>query len=504
MKRLSRRSSRWLVAAATAAPLVLIVASAFARPGGGSSYSGGSSSRGGGGGYSGGGSSGGGDGAGAILELILLCIEHPIIGIPLVIIIILYFYFKSRSASGQRDWSSGISNEPAVRTFEPYVPPPRKAEKFNAIRGLDPQFSRVVFDDFFYSLYAEIHRTRGLNQLNLLSAYLSPNAATALQQATRGPVSDVVIGAVRYTEVSASAASGCRIIAEVESNYTEAGQGNYVRERWTLARGPNAKSRTPERTRQLGCPNCGAPQDSLFSGTCKHCQRVVNDGSFDWVVQSVSVMQREHRPPILTANVAEEGTDLATIRDSELPESVAVIRAKDPAFDVSQLNARVALIFQQFQIGWSGRDLTKMRPFLSDALFTVQQYWIEAYQKQHLRNMTDGARITNIELAKAVSDAYYDALTVRLYATSLDYTISDDGKLMSGGRSIQRSYSEYWTLIRGTNRKGPTRTDLACSNCGAPLDINMVGVCKFCKVKVTSGDFDWVLSRIEQDESYTG
>ena len=32
----------------------------------------------------------------------------------------------------------------------------------------------------------------------------------------------------------------------------------------------------------------------------------------------------------------------------------------------------------------------------------------------------------------------------------------------------------------------------------------MAGVCTYCQVKVTTGDFDWVLSRIEQDEVYAG
>ena len=44
----------------------------------------------------------------------------------------------------------------------------------------------------------------------------------------------------------------------------------------------------------------------------------------------------------------------------------------------------------------------------------------------------------------------------------------------------------------------------ACPNCGAPLAISMAGHCTYCKAKVTGGDFDWVLSKIEQDESYAG
>jgi hypothetical protein len=32
----------------------------------------------------------------------------------------------------------------------------------------------------------------------------------------------------------------------------------------------------------------------------------------------------------------------------------------------------------------------------------------------------------------------------------------------------------------------------------------MAGTCKYCQAKVTTGEFDWVLSRIEQDEVYVG
>ena len=41
-----------------------------------------------------------------------------------------------------------------------------------------------------------------------------------------------------------------------------------------------------------------------------------------------------------------------------------------------------------------------------------------------------------------------------------------------------------------------------CINCGAPIPFD--GKCEYCGTIVTGGDFDWVLSRIEQDESYIG
>ena len=43
-----------------------------------------------------------------------------------------------------------------------------------------------------------------------------------------------------------------------------------------------------------------------------------------------------------------------------------------------------------------------------------------------------------------------------------------------------------------------------CPSCGAALTITMAGACEACGVKVSAGARDWVLSKIEQDESYRG
>jgi hypothetical protein len=146
-----------------------------------------------------------------------------------------------------------------------------------------------------------------------------------------------------------------------------------------------------------------------------------------------------------------------------------------------------------------------MRPYMSDGLFDIETYWVRTYLQQRLRNVTEGARITRIEPARVTSDAHYDAFTIRLFASSLDYTLRDsDGAVVGGSRTTPRAYSEYWTFIRGAAQKGPARTDPVCPSCGAALKINMAGACGFCQAHVTRGEFDWVLSRIEQDEVYTG
>ena len=87
---------------------------------------------------------------------------------------------------------------------------------------------------------------------------------------------------------------------------------------------------------------------------------------------------------------------------------------------------------------------------------------MDTYQREKIRNVTENGRITRIELGAVISDAHYDAVTLRVFATSLDYTITEAGKVVSGSRTKERAYTEHWTLIRGSQaRPGPVGSPTA-------------------------------------------
>src|ERR1035437_6008504 len=70
-----------------------------------------------------------------------------------------------------------------------------------------------------------------------------------------------------------------------------------------------------------------------------------------------------------------------------------------------------------------------------------------------------------------------------------------------------RPFTEYWTFQRSAGAKTLVTggvTDKKCPNCGAPLDVNATGNCKYCGEVVTSGKFDWVLSKIDQANEWRG
>jgi hypothetical protein len=430
-----------------------------------------------------------------------------LIGAAVVCVVLVVVLSRRREGANQKEWETGV------------VIPPNRAQRndasfdslvaaLGALRQLDPAFSFVLFEDFLYALYAEAHTARGAGRLPLLAPYLGPAARDQLGALGQQPVRTVVIGSLRVDRVEISSGDGpTRVTALFEANYAEVGpsgreQAYYAAERWVLSRPKSARSRTPERARTLDCPGCGAPLDRVVGRTCSYCKNTVDSGGFDWLVDSIEVVEREARPPMLTGTVEEVGTDDPTVVAPDVRQRFEALLQRDPQLSWGGFKGRVELIFRSFHEGWTRQEPLLVRPYLSDNLFQTQLYWIEAYKSQGLFNRTDGARIAGVELARVISDAYFDAITVRVYATGLDYTVDKAGNVVGGNNRTERKYTEYWTLIRGVARTGAPRTDAACPSCGAGLEISMAGVCKFCNAKVTAGEFDWVLSRIEQDEVY--
>lgn len=493
------RLFRLSLACAALLALMLIGAEALARPGGGQTF--------GGGGHHG---HGGGDGGGELIFFLLrLVFAYPKVGVPLLVIGIIVILW-ARKQTGFESWETGATHGVEARAVRPAT------TSLEALRALDPDFSQVIFEDFAYRLYAAAHRARRDERaLSGLAPYLSQSVRESLshEMPSALSVSNVVVGAMRIQGVrvpdETTPDGKVEIMLAYESNLTLGSPPQertfYMRERWQLSRDRSARTRPPEETERLGCPNCGAPFQSSDDRRCAYCDQVVDDGRFAWQVTSRRVLLREVRPPALTSEVAEHGTELPTRVDAGRDSAFQALCARDPALSEPAIEARLRLIYATLNRAYSVLDLAPARGLLSDGMFDYLRYWTEAYKAQGLRNVLENMRIERSERAKVVSDRYFDALTYRVWATGLDYTVDvATGARVSGSQSVERRYSEYWTLIRAAGRQGPVHSDARCPSCAAPLSVTMAGTCSYCSAHVTRGEFDWVLSKVEQDDVYAG
>ena len=478
---------------------------------------------GGGQGYGGGGGNGGGDGdGGAIIWLIFelirlliyLTIEYPIIGIPLDIMVIaaviwFFVYRKSRSPSTFISATSGLTPGPSFQVQH------NPAKAYEKLRKFDPNFSEIVFTDFCYTLYGRAHHARGKgsNSLDQLSPYLSERARKSLLQlnsAGQPEVRGIIIGSMKIADVRGLDSPLVKISLVFEANYTEVTNGPnemsyYVRERWELERNRDVLSPTPEQATALHCPRCGAALQQDTTGGCAFCGTRIERGEFQWFVQNIIPLDREARGPLLTSDVPEAGTNFPSVVQPDFENIRVAFEQNHANFSWGLFQTRARLIFDELQSAWSSLDWERARPHETDNLFQMHQYWIDAYRRQQLRNVVDRCTVTAMQPVKIVEDAFYNAITLRIGAQGYDYTVDMNGRIVAGSKNNLRRWTEYWTFIRNRNAKPTeTRVDLNCPNCAAPLKVNNAGVCQFCGGKITSGEFDWVLSKIEQDESYAG
>lgn len=181
------------------------------------------------------------------------------------------------------------------------------------------------------------------------------------------------------------------------------------------------------------------------------------------------------------------------------------IKQHDPAFDESAFLSDVERSFFVVEQAWSERKPELSRRVMADGIWQQHKVQIDQYTAQYRRNVLDNLSIGEATVVGAHSDQAYDTVTVRILAACADYDVDDQsGKVVRGNRDMQQ-WMEDWVFQRSsdaTTKTGGGTMNQHCPNCGAPLDVDLAGVCSYCKAPIMSGKYDWVLTRIDQVQAW--
>jgi predicted lipid-binding transport protein (Tim44 family) len=483
--------------------------------GGGGGHSGGF---GGGGGHSYGGSyygsGGGGSSAGGIFALVFFFFFLAV-----VLFIVFVIFRATRRAAGPP--SSEIPPEFAemlARRGMGGLPP--AAPQSNgvsaavaALRNDDPDFEAETFLQRAEMTYFLVNRAYQHRDAPALQPYLAPDLYAERSQAVQTLLAehhkpaqlDLNVRGMHVPSV-AHGPDGDRIVVHFDlvsrermlddrtgKLISDAGNDQRSGENWTFSRKGGAKTVVSGGVVAAKCPNCGAPLALDESGHCRHCNASVTTGDRDWVVTSI-------------APSGFEGATADGFLGSQRLSAQAglqAIAAADPAFAPDAFLKRCASAFDALQTAWQARDLEAARGFMSPGLYFAWSAQVDQLKEQHRKNVLEGLRIDGISPVGVVHGTVFDDVMVRIDATCADYEIDETTGRIAFGDKRPEPFTEYWTFQRGvgvaTTGKAGT-LEKQCPNCGAPLNVNAVGECTYCKAAVTSGKFDWVLSRIEQPE----
>lgn len=519
MKRLSARITTRCALALFA---LCEATAAFGRAGGGGHGGGGGGGHsGGGGGHSGGGGGGGGSLGGLITFIIIAFIVWYI-----------FRRIKQRGNSGTPPGSGpgsasreamgaalGSALLGAINAAQGRPGSPAAAAAVTAaiaaVRERDPNFEMESFLQRVEMTFYLVKRAIRNNDTNALRPYLndalfaqiSQSLAQAKVQHRHELLESLNVRAVHIINAELGAQQQSVLVhfdlvyrgkMLDDNNRVMADEGADTRhgERWTFVRAATATTPAAGGVTASRCPACGAELRLNLDGSCTHCRASVTNGTVDWVVSSVQ-----------PAPFLGSGFDLlAGAPAPTVDQGLAALKAADANFALDAFCVRVRAGFTALQDAWCKQNLDAGRNFLSPGAYFAWRSQLEAMASEGRRNVMENLQIQRILPTRVVHGQVFDDLTVRITASSSDYEVDQSGRVVFGDRSV-RPFSEEWTFQRsvGVASTGkPGTLENTCPRCGAPLQLTAIGECRYCKAAVTSGKFDWVVSRIEQEDDEGG
>lgn len=184
-----------------------------------------------------------------------------------------------------------------------------------------------------------------------------------------------------------------------------------------------------------------------------------------------------------------------------LVNDVAGLKRRDPAFSESKFLGEVSNLYVRFQDAWSARDLTDVRPHLTEELYAKSDRQVKGYIQRGQTNHVERVSVLSANIVGCTCDSKNDIVTVEILSRICDYVTDDrTGNVIRGDMNRELFMTYRWTFIRTLGKltaEDEIVDDKKCPNCGAPLDLNRSAVCEYCGSVVTSGEYGWVVSDIK-------
>jgi predicted lipid-binding transport protein (Tim44 family) len=509
---------RALPAAALRAPAAALClpAAVFARAGGGSHAAASS------GGHSHGGSFSGGGSLGGVIALII------------IVLLVSYVLRRMRNRPGQSFGAGPSQAQAAMAALGQVIgasnlarigmdgleggaaagrpsPPPA----IDAIRGTDPEFELETFLQRAEMTFFLVKRGIQKNDAAAIRPYLSDamfgtvsqSIAQAKVQHRHALLESLNVRGIAIEDAQCDA-QGQRIRVHFDLVYRgktlddsnrvvgDEGADRAHAEQWTFTRAAAARTAVNGGVIASRCPTCGAELRLNLDGTCAHCKASVTNGSVDWVVSEVR--------PVNYAGYS--GGSVLGVQAPSIQAGVASLTAADKDFSMAGFEGRVKTAFLALQDAWCKQKLDAGRAFLSPGAYFAWSAQLETMAAEGRRNVMENLSVGAVQPIRIVHGRVFDDLTVRISAAAADFEVDQGNKIVFGDRNV-RPFIEEWTFQRSvgvaTSNK-PGTLESTCPRCGAPLALTQIGECRYCKAAVTSGKFDWVVSRIDQEDDAMG
>ncbi len=177
-------------------------------------------------------------------------------------------------------------------------------------------------------------------------------------------------------------------------------------------------------------------------------------------------------------------------------------RAK--SFNEKTFLSKAERLFILLQDAWSEKDLTDVRPFLSDGIWQELTTQFCMMNALHQTNRYSNSKVIRTFIDSVESDDNFDTITVGIEATRHHYFKCEFDSSFDSNSS--EHFVEFWSFIR---KRDASEINLystfSCPNCSTPLNASLgeQAICPQCSTLINGGDYDWVVSKMAQADDFT-
>ena len=171
------------------------------------------------------------------------------------------------------------------------------------------------------------------------------------------------------------------------------------------------------------------------------------------------------------------------------------IKNLDNTFIESEFLSKVNNIYVMLCTSLMTNNLNRVKHFLGNNLYNEMSNKLNELNSQNIIKMYDELNVnSSIINGEACVDKFI--IRVNMRAKYLDYIIDKTTKkFISGNKNyrIEENKTLIFTKKRDAKQLGIVRQ---CPSCGASMDLNNSGYCKYCKTIFNMEEYDWILEEI--------
>ena len=453
--------------------LLLIAADAFARAGDGGGYSGG------GGSFSSS-SSGGSSGDGLFYLVWWLVLNHPFIGVPLVLVLA-YLSMRGGSTVNEiridRQIERGLDAESSMK----------RGQTLARIRKRDPGFVEASFLSRVSGAFRAVQEAWSAQNMSPARAFVSDGVferfgrQIAEQKAVgyRNAMGDVrvleaeVLGyssGDRFDSVFVRIKASCldQKIALSDGRVLSGGADVFT-EVWTFLRRPGAKTLARPGLLEGCCPSCGAHLPIADAAQCSSCKSWVNSGEHDWVLVEITQVSEWSFP-----SSEREVTGWQALRET------------DPGLSFESLEDRASVAFWRWMDARKRQNAAPMGGIASPEFLQALSFDGTAEQ---------GAAVGAVTTVAFEPGEDFDKVHVLVKWEAEMLALENGGVVMKG----RERRAHFFVFRRKSGVTSDPRAGLRtsrCPSCGAPPENPDVVACAYCGQAFNDGTRSWVLTEI--------